>query len=97
MTDSNHMGENHCEPVGKCSLIRILERTEDMEGSISKSTYHECILVHELLHCHMNFLDVAEPSLEQVHYDVAEHALLETLAKSLIMAKYNIGFDWFMN
>lgn len=34
-------------------------------------------------------------SVESVYYDTLEHSLLEQMAKSLIMAKYNIPLNWF--
>lgn len=95
--DEDNMGENTLDPVNKCAVIRIRKPDEETKDSITKAVYHECVLVHELLHCHMNFLEKEHPTIEEVLFDIREHALLEQFAKSLIMAKYGIGFDWFRN
>lgn len=54
----------------------------------------EIILVHELLHCKMNWISNND-TYEGKYFDTVEHALLEQMAKSLIMAKYNVGLEYF--
>lgn len=34
--------------------------------------------------------------IEGVFYEEKQHQLLEQMAKSLVMAKYGIGFDYFV-
>lgn len=53
----------------------------------------EKTLIHELLHC--KFLSLDNGSYEGKVVDEHQHRLVEEMAKSLLMAKYNIGFDWF--
>lgn len=57
----------------------------------------EEILVHELLHLKYNFISSSSGSFESTYYDVIEHQKLDQMAKSLIMVKYNLDFDWFNN
>lgn len=53
--------------------------------------------MHELLHCKYNILEVENDKYESVYLDVQQHVLLEQMAKSLIMTKYNLDFNWFRN
>ena len=55
---------------------------------------NENVLVHELLHCKYNWL-ANESFYEGKYVDVMEHGLLEQMAKSLIMAKYDLILDYF--
>ena len=57
--------------------------------------FAEKTLVHELLHLKYNWFVPQKESVESVYYDTLEHSLLEQMAKSLIMAKYNIPLSWF--
>ena len=91
------------ELEGQCSfcvdnssaVITLLKPNDDTKDRIVKHCV-EHVLVHELLHCKMNFMNPPN-TLEGKYYDVKEHALLEELSKSLIMAKYNLPFSWFKN
>ena len=65
------------------------------ESCIKWSAEH--VLVHELLHCKYNFLNLDLNFSSNKYFDLHEHALIEQMAKSLIMAKYDIKFDWFKN
>lgn len=76
------------------SLIRISRHHE--ETSVTKEC-HEQTLVHELLHLKYNLMDADSKSYESTFLSMEEHRLLEQLAKSLIMVKYNLSFDWFKN
>lgn len=77
------------------SLIKIRKK-EDYGDRLVKYCVEE-ILVHELLHCKYNWVERDYTSIEVAYYDTKEHALLEQMAKSLIMAKYDIPFSWFKN
>lgn len=56
----------------------------------------ELVLVHELLHCKiMGFEN--NSNIESVYYNEMQHQLLEEMAKALIMTKYNLKLDWFIN
>ena len=57
----------------------------------------EKILVHELLHI---IFDVPKPEgfgVEQCEYEILQHQKTEFMARSLIMAKYDLPHDWFRN
>lgn len=76
-------GWNNFSFVNKSSVINLVRLTDDIKTRIVK-TCQEVTLVHELLHLKLNLIET-------------EHALIEELARSLIMAKYNINSDWFLN
>ena len=88
-------GQNIFQIENKSSHIKLLKPNEDATSRIVKFCM-EVTLVHELLHCKYNWC-AAPQSHEGVYYDVSEHALIEQMAKSLIMAKYDLPFDWFKN
>jgi len=86
------MGENSVDIVNKCSAIRIIDKKYYSDNYILRYCA-EKILVHELLHCKYDF-EYAD-TYEARYLDVSEHALLEQMAKSLIMAKYDLDFEFF--
>lgn len=92
-TLENVCGENEFDITNKCCIIRIMEKK--YYGNRVLKYCAEKILVHELLHCKYNWL-VAPDTMEGKYFDELEHSLLEQMAKSLIMAKYNIGLDYFV-
>lgn len=57
----------------------------------------ELILVHELLHIVLPGYDADINTTEGFFYENEQHARLESIAKALIMAKYNVGRNWFDN
>ena len=85
-------GENIFDVINKCSRIRILEKK--YYGDRIMYYYAEKILVHELLHCKYNVLSSGD-NYESVMLDIHEHALLEEMAKTLIMTKYNLDLGYF--
>lgn len=89
-------GRNEYQVENKCSVISLIEADEDVKSRIVKYC-EEKILVHELLHCKYNLIEDCNGSYEGKHLEITEHMLLEQMAKSLIMAKYNVGFEWFKN
>lgn len=86
-------GENEFDMVNKCCVIRILDR--ESYGNRIMKYCAEKVLAHELLHCKYNWI-ANENSYEGKYVEVMEHGLLEQMAKSLIMAKYDIGLDYFV-
>lgn len=89
------LGECDYRQAERYALITLAMPDIETTSTIGKFC-HERVLVHELLHCKFNF--ACEPTnAEMVFYCTAEHALLEQMAKSLIMAKYNVGLDFFKN
>ncbi len=93
--DDGNMGENSFDMVNKCCVIRILDKKYYGSDHIMKYCA-EKVLVHELLHCKYNWL-ANEGSYEGKYIDIIEHGLLEQMAKSLIMAKYDLSLDYFNN
>jgi len=81
--------------MNKTATITLLDSDHMQDDERIMRNCHELILVHELLHLKIGFLDApstAEGRLWRVH----EHQLIYEMSKSLIMAKYNIGLDWFV-
>ena len=94
--DNELSGNNSFQVDNQCSLIRIVRANEDNKSRIVKYCA-EATLVHELLHCKYNWVCKSADSIEYAYFDVKEHGLIEQMAKSLIMAKYNLPFEWFFN
>ena len=88
-------GENIYVIENKCCVIKIL-KPEFYGDRIVKYCAEE-ILIHELLHCKYNWVERDYNSIEVAYYDTLEHSLLEQMAKSLLMTKYNLNLDWFKN
>jgi len=96
-SDGNELvGQNIFQIANKCGVVKIVVPTDDHRDRIVKYCA-ECILVHELLHCKYNWVARDYNSIEVAYYDELEHGLIEQMAKSLIMAKYNLPFEWFRN
>jgi len=91
-TNENNHGENEFKFSIKCSIITILRPLPQNEW-IAKQP-EELVLIHELLHLKMNLVNGME-SYEGVWLQQTQHQLLEEIAKSLLMAKYNLKFSWF--
>lgn len=89
-------GSNSFQVTNKCGLIQIVRANEDNKSRIVKYCA-EATLVHELLHCKYNWTCKNSDSIEYAYYDTLEHSLVEQMAKSLIMTKYNLPFEWFCN
>lgn len=85
-------GENCMSFENKGCKIKILDKK--FFGKRIERYCAEKILVHELLHCKYNYL-VSDGSYASVYLDVMEHQQLEQMAKSLIMVKYGLDFDYF--
>jgi len=73
-------------------ILRIYDADDDKDR-IGKFC-HEKLLVHELLHCKYDNLFLKR-DCESRCLDVYEHQNLEQMAKTLMMVKYGIGFEWF--
>jgi len=54
-------------------------------------------MIHELLHLKYPMYNFANETIQDIEYADTTHALIEQMAKSLIMAKYNLDFEWFKN
>lgn len=91
--EQNVCGENEFDMVNKCCVIRIMKKEYYGERILKYCAEH--ILCHELLHCKYNWL-ACENTYDGKYLDVMEHNLLEQMAKSLIMSKYNLDLDYFV-
>lgn len=80
----------------KESFIEI-ERLTSMHLNHHVKLSHEHSLVHELLHCKWPDFRYNEDEADACVLNLHHHSLLEQISKSLIMAKYNLTFDWFKN
>lgn len=79
----------------KTSVITIYQKAFD-ENRISKHAA-EHSLVHELLHLKVPMYEFITETPQDIEFRSGAHALIEQLSKSLIMAKYNLPFEWFKN
>ena len=76
--------------------IQILsEKSYKENGNIFKHC-QEKDLVHELLHTKYAYMESSRDTYETVQLELMEHQRLEEMAKSLIMAKYGVDYDYFM-
>ena len=89
-------GENDYQEINRCAVISIGSLTENSKNRIGKAN-QELTLVHELLHCKFVLTDGAKDTVDARFMVNYEHVLVEQIAKSLIMAKYNLPFEWFKN
>lgn len=74
--------------------IRIV-RPEDVANGGEEKTVHEETLVHELLHCVFMTFEGENKTIEAVYWSTKQHQILERMAKSLIMAKYDLDYSYF--
>lgn len=90
----DNQGESHLVFEQSAALIDLAVDDKDDNAYVTKTCAEET-LVHELLHLKYGYVE--NNSYEGKYLEVHEHQLLEQMAKSLIMAKYDLLFDWFVN
>lgn len=95
MPDTELQGNTTFTYSQHSAVVRITELTKDHKSRIVKAC-QEQTLVHELLHLKYNILD-SNKTYEGEYLDCQEHALLEQMAKTLIMVKYGLNYKWFKN
>lgn len=91
--DLDSLGLNKNVYCHKTALIRILK------GKHTDEFIKPCaekVLIHELLHCKFE-VEIERPTIEELHYMEHQHQDIEFMARSLLMAKYNLNKDWFDN
>lgn len=76
--------------------IQLLSEKAYYESNFMFKHCMEKDLVHELLHCKYAWIENPNQYYESVYLEAKEHQKLEEMAKSLIMAKYGVGYDYFM-
>lgn len=82
--------------VNKSSTIYLTIPDEEVKSRIVKYCA-EKTLIHELLHLKYNWVVNENDTIPNLYYDTLEHGLIEQMAKSLIMTKYNLTYSWFIN
>ena len=79
--------------TNETATITILDKMPT--DRISKSCA-ELTLIHELLHLKIGWIE-ANDAYEAVYLDEKQHQLIHELARTMIMAKYGVDYDWFKN
>lgn len=89
-------GLNKIDVVSRVSYISIRKYCDKDINAVRKYCAEQ-ILVHELLHCIYNWLIKDGNNHDAMYYDTMDHQQLDKMADSLVMAKYNIPFEFFIN
>lgn len=91
-------GENSFVYESRTSEIHLISKDEFPEDTVERYCA-ECILVHELLHCMYCYISYKgnknKKTYEAKYMKVNEHQKLDSMAKTLIMVKYNLPLDYF--
>lgn len=90
--DSVYMGHTDMDFVNKGALITLADY-DTLPQDCIMTLCDEKVLVHELLH--LVYPIYSKDNYEAFVLENAEHSRLEQMAKSLIMVKYNLPFEWF--
>lgn len=80
----------------KTGLISLIKKPKDVDTWITKFCMEQT-LIHEILHPVLDICSYTKPNVEQFFLDNAIHQRVEQMAKSLLMAKYDLSLDWFKN
>ena len=96
------VNENLCANVSatqtlKTAIITVYKKGDNYDNESPMKYCAEKLVVHELCHIALQMPSADVSSVEQWIYDSTMHQRVEQMAKSLIMAKYGMGFDWFKN
>lgn len=98
MPETNCDGYNERFNTSKACTISVAKKSKDDNECLIKHC-EEYVIIHELLHCKPWLSHYAENkgSPTACYLDQVEHTLLDEMAKSLLMSKYNLTLDWFKN
>ena len=97
LNDTDRFGEVEIASAIKCAVIRISPKSEYNSSTLVKYCAEKTI-VHELCHIVLDYVDFqGNKPIEAVVFEEIQHQKVEQMAKSLIMAKYDLPFDWFKN
>jgi len=86
--------------VQKIAVIDIALLDDDIPDDDIVKSFKICqekVLVHEILHIVIDLGGVCNHTVEGSEFLTTNHQRVESIAKSLIMAKYGVDFDWFKN
>lgn len=74
--------------------ITVVNTKQSIDDSIIKEIA-ELTIVHELLHIKQEYIINIEPENETSFHKYVAHQELEAMAKTLLMVKYNLDYDYF--
>lgn len=94
MSDPNWGGESDVQWVNKVGTIKIVNKEYIPNDLLIKQPQEE-MLIHELLH--FKFIAFEEKTREESVFEMMQHQLIETLARALYSAKYNLDKSWWIN
>ena len=86
------MGNCNADYVNKCALITLADYNTLPKDCIM-TLCDEKVLIHELLH--IIYPVYSQNSYEAFALEQITHSTLEQMAKTLLMVKYNLSFEWF--
>lgn len=93
MSNPNWGGESDVQWVNKVGTIKIVEKRFIPDDLLIKQPQEE-MLIHELLH--FKFIAFEEKTREESCFEIMQHQLIETLARALYSAKYNLDKSWWV-
>ena len=85
--------KNHISKVAKIKIGRQ-DGIDDLFDNLKYCA--EQIVVHELLHLIFDMCNYTK-TIEEREFDDLVHTRIDFMARSLIMAKYDLSADWFSN
>lgn len=102
VTGLDSEGEIVFNYINRSAVIRIVSPDTSLLQDILVKFCAEKILVHELLHLKYNLFRITDVydskgSMEDVVANNLEHSEIEKMAKTLIMVRYGLDYDWFRN
>lgn len=86
------LGQCECDYINKAAVITLATH-DTVPGECIMFLCDEKVMVHELLH--LKYPSYTNSSYESYALELNDHQRMEELAKSLIMVKYNLPFQWF--
>lgn len=91
MSQEGRAGENECVFILKQAVIKLLKTFDPNKYAFKQP--QELVLIHELLHC-MFFPDIGNTYTDAC-YHMSQHQLLESMARAIFKARYNLTNDDF--
>ena len=96
MKIENSVGYTDWVDAKQCARIDLAQYDSIDHDTIERIS-QEKTLVHELLHLKLGNMHNEYNTYESVYLEASQHKLVEQMAKSFIMVKYNLDFKWFYN
>lgn len=94
MGDKENLGEVSVDRINKTACIRILREEDYALAEMFLKQPHEEVLIHELLH--LKFTGFDEKNREEAYFELMQHQTLESIARALYAAKYNLSSRWYI-